>query len=670
MKTMKKISKYTLGAMLCATTMGAMTACDPLGVEPTSTVEESMFWANSNLARAYVDNFYFIGETATGGNNFQSEQWSDNCQGNLCDHWNDWRQFYFTQRQYDETSSAVSFSYSWTEPYKNIRKIYVALENIPSSGLDANLGNQLMAECHFFLAYVYFDMIKFLGTVPYVEKALNLNDETFLPRAKREYVFDQILANLDKSVEYFDLTTNAPELGRINKNVAYAFKSRVALYAACAAEGSAKNLFADDKDGLFKFEKAASTYYQQAYDAAKAVTGYNLESDYATLFTSPDAHNSVESIWPVMFKKGDREGFNPTVKNGPNHYYYNMAEGKTFTWECRGGNFPTQDLVDAYLMKDAQDGKWKNWWETSQMVALGVVKGADGEITGETADYRKMFENRDKRFYATIAYDGSYLSNEAKPDAKTLIQTWIDDTGYDPVSKLCLSLSNSALHTGMRDLDKISVAPTGKGSEQTITSYYLRKYSQYEYYDDGQLNRDQKQTCYFNLRYAEVLLNMAEAAIKLGGKDSEVKSAINKIRNRAGLDDYTGSDWMTELKAQRRLEFAFEAPGHRYWDLLRWGESQGKTTIDELNKGSRGLWISRKGKDSDVIGVNGTPAEPEEEGYIIPKFKTYKCSDLSDDYKRKFDHYRFYFMPFASTKMSGYDQLKQNPGWTNYRYNN
>ena len=95
-----------------------------------------------------------------------------------------------------------------------------------------------------------------------------------------------------------------------------------------------------------------------------------------------------------------------------------------------------------------------------------------------------------------------------------------------------------------------------------------------------------------------------------------------------------------------------------------------KMTIDELNKGSRGLWISRKGKDSDVIGVNGTPAEPEEEGYIIPKFKTYKCSDLSDDYKRKFDHYRFYFMPFASTKMSGYDQLKQNPGWTNYRYNN
>ena len=36
-------------------------------------------------------------------------------------------------------------------------------------------------------------------------------------------------------------------------------------------------------------------------------------------------------------------------------------------------------------------------------------------------------------------------------------------------------------------------------------------------------------------------------------------------------------------KLQRRLEFAFECPGFRYFDLLRWGEAEGKTTIEELN---------------------------------------------------------------------------------------
>ena len=55
MKTIKNLSKNILGGMLFASALGVMTACDPLGVEPTSQVEESQFWANPQLARAYVD---------------------------------------------------------------------------------------------------------------------------------------------------------------------------------------------------------------------------------------------------------------------------------------------------------------------------------------------------------------------------------------------------------------------------------------------------------------------------------------------------------------------------------------------------------------------------------------------------------------------------------------
>ena len=521
----------------------------------------------------------------------------------------------------------------------------------------------MLAECHFFLAYVYFDMIKYWGTVPYVDKALNLNDDTFLPREKREVVFDNILANLDKSVEYFGQTTLKPEVGRVSKDVANAYKSRVALYAACAAEASAKNLFSDDAAGLFKFEKGATTYYQLAYNAANAVTGYDLEPEYENLFTSPTAHTSVESIWPVMFKKDQREGFNPTAKCGPNEYYYTSTAEKNWDWECRGGTFPTQDLVDCYLMKDEATGKWMNWWETSQMQALGVTKNADGEITGSGENYRKMFENRDKRFYATIQYDGSYRGPE---EEMYIIQTWIDDS--DPEN----TLKYSALHTGMRSVDSDEYAPTGYGSEQTITSYYLKKYSQLDVFnEDGSINKDQKQTCYFNIRYAEVLLNKAEAAIKLGGKDAEAKSLINQIRNRAGLDDFTGSDLMTELKLQRRLELAFECPGHRYFDLLRWGESEGKTVIEELNTPSRGLWISRKGVESSEYGVGlmGYPATPDDPKYFVPTFKTYKVDELNSYYDRKFDNVRYYFIPFNKTTFSGYDQIQQNPGWSNFYYN-
>ena len=424
MKTIKNLSKNILGGVLLASTLGVMSACDPLGVEPTSQVEESQFWGNPQLARAYVDDLYLrTGESAS-GHTFQSEQWSDNCLGNLQTDWADYRQITFYQRNYDEqTSPGVG---PWSGSYQNIRRIYVAIDNIKGSGLETNLKNQLLAESHFFLAFVYFDLMKYWGTVPYVEKALTLGDDTFLPQSKREVVFDKILGNLDTAIEYFDNTTLNAELGRINKNVVNAYKSRVALYAACAAEAAAKNLFSDDKAGLFKFEKQASHYYSLAYEAADDVTGYSLEPEYETLFSSPDAHKSVESIWPVMFKKGQREGFNPTAKCGPNENYYTSTPEKSWDWECRGGTYPTQDLVDCYLMKDEQTGEWKNWWETSQMAALGVTKSADGEITGKGADYRKMFENRDKRFYATIQYDGSYRGTEG--EEMYIIQTWIDDT--------------------------------------------------------------------------------------------------------------------------------------------------------------------------------------------------------------------------------------------------
>ena len=654
MKTQNKLFKNILGGLFLTSMLGVTTACDPLGIEPTTKVDETRFWENEQLARAYVNNFYLISETGS-GDTFQAEQWSDNCQGNYEQDWATYRQETFNKRRYDEDSP---YSGPWTGAYKNIHNIYKAIEMISASpAIAEQLKNQLLAESHFFLAYVYFDMIKFWGAVPYVEKALTIEDETYLPQSSREFVFDQILANLDTSIELFNAAGVAKTTGMVNKDVANAFKSRVALYAANAADAS--GFYTDDAAGLFKFSKNAAHYYNLAYNAANAVVGYSLEPNYEDLFTSQSAHTSVESIWPVMFKDGQRSGFNPTSKNGPDGRYYGATEAFAPSWDFRSGLFPTQDLVDAYLMKDEATGKWMNRWETSQMQALGVTKGVDGEISGETAEYRKMFENRDKRFYATVSYDGAYHGPKSE---MYLIQTWVDDT--DPVN----TLKYSALHAGMRTMDNIKSAPINRGSAQTITGYYSRKYSHLNNLNtDGTLNKTQATTCYFNIRYAEVLLNKAEAALKLGKTDHQ--AIINQIRNRAGLDNYEGNDWWTEYKTQRRLEFAFENPGHRYFDLLRWSEAEHKSTIDELNKASRGLWISRKGIESDNVELNGYPVEPGDEGYFTPKFYTFNMSKLTSYYDRKFDNARYYFTPFSTTTLRDYKQLQQNPGWTSFTYN-
>ncbi len=662
---MKHIYLKTVFGSLCFASLMGLTSCDPLGIEPTTKVDEAHFWENGQLARAYVNNFYLWSESATGENSstFQSEQWSDNCQGNAQGDWNTIWQQSFNQRKYDSENSPREFTIPWTSAYKNVRAVNLALQNIPGSAdIKEDTKNQLLGECHFFRAFIYFDMEKYWGTVPYVDKALTVEDDTFLPQVTREELFDNILGDLEKSVEYFEAYTGNTERGMINKDVANAYMSRVALYAANAAEASAKGLH---KSELFKFTKDASHYYDIAWNAAQAViktNKYDLESSYETLFTSTDAHTSVESIWPVMFNLKDRSGFNPTAYNGPNGSYYGNTAEASHSWGIRKGVFPTQDLVDCYLQKDEADGKYKNWWETKQAQDMGVTRGADGEIKGESADYRKMYENRDERFYATVTYDGAYMGPE--DNEKYIIQTWIDNS--DPKQED--SFKYSALHTGYRNTMKME-APTNYSSEQTITGYYNRKYSQFNTWNDnGTLNTEQRTTCYFNIRYAEVLLNAAEAAIK-ANKEGAV-GYINQIRERAGIGIYeesvVGHNLWEELKIQRRLEFAFECPGHRYFDLLRWNEAEGNSTIKELNTYSRGIHIFRKGIESMMAGENGYPVEPGGEGYFTPYFTT---ADMEYSYyERRFDNARYYFMPIPGTRLSSYTQLKQNPGWEGHRY--
>lgn len=638
---------------------GVTTACDPLGIEPTTQVDENRFWLNPQLARSYVNDFYLWTPIAS-GENFQSEQWSDNIQGNYEQDWATYRQESFNQRRYDENSSISGFSTPWANEYKKVYNVNLGIEKIKStSALSEGLQNQLLAESYFFRAFVYFDLIKYWGAVPYVNKALTIDDNTYLPQNKREEIFDNILSDLNESVKYFEAFGGSSDIGMVNKNVSNAFISRVALYAANASDASAKNLYTEDPKGLFKFEKSSQHYYQIAYDAAKGLIGkYSLETNYEDLFISPNSHLSPESIWPVMFKENQRSGFNPTAKNGPDGYYYGGTEEASYSWEFRSGLFPTQDLVDCYLQKDESDGKWKKWWETSQSQALGFRINGDGEIEGSSANYRDIFKNRDKRFYATVTYDGSYMGPE---EERYIIQTWIDNTNP------AVSLKYSSLHTGYRFLDNMNSAPINRGSAQTITGYYSRKYSQFNLYNtDGTFNwGTQRQTSYFNIRYAEVLLNCAEAGIKLGKTDA--LGYINEIRERAGLSNYDGSELYEEMKLQRRLEFAFEAPGFRYFDLLRWGEAEGKTTIEELNQASRGIWIFRKGIESNIVGENGYPAAPGSEGYFTPIIQTFRMP--YSYYQRKFDHSRYYFLPFNTTLLKDYTQIQQSPGWANYTYN-
>jgi len=91
-------------------------------------------------------------------------------------------------------------------------------------------------------------------------------------------------------------------------------------------------------------------------------------------------------------------------------------------------------------------------------------------------------------------------------------------------------------------------------------------------------------------RYAEILLNYAEAKNEASGPDNTVYDAVNKVRERAGMPDLpTGlsKDAMRLLiRNERRIELAYEE--HRYFDVRRW-----KIAMETENKPANGIYISK-----------------------------------------------------------------------------
>jgi len=158
-----------------------------------------------------------------------------------------------------------------------------------------------------------------------------------------------------------------------------------------------------------------------------------------------------------------------------------------------------------------------------------------------------FYKNRDPRFDATIAYNGCTWPLDGVATKKV----W---TYYETAAK---SAETSASNTGFYCRKAVS--------EGTFT------------FNDPQYSG----TDWMEIRYAEVLLNLAESAIginKLSTTD-EGYAGIIAVRKRAGIDAGTGSLYgltagMTRTQlfdailAERRIEFAFE--GKRFWDLYRW----------------------------------------------------------------------------------------------------
>lgn len=248
--------------------------------------------------------------------------------------------------------------------------------------------------------------------------------------------------------------------------------------------------------------------------------------------------------------------------------------------QSNGRVSPTQELADAFPMK-------------SGLAILDPASGYDPD---------DPYTERDPRFYATLFYNGAIWLGRP-------VETF--DGGRDKPDMVQL---------------------------QTRTGYYMRKFSA----DFSTANAYSNQDHNFPiLRYAEVLLNYAEAENELGQTDLAY-AQLKALRKRAGIEagdnglyglmpGMNMEQMRQAIHLERRIEMAFEE--QRYWDVRRW-----KVADEIFNKTLHGMKITKN--EDNHLTYKVVPVQP-----II------------------FTKPKMYLYPIPYEEVAGNPGVVQNPGW-------
>ena len=162
---------------------------------------------------------------------------------------------------------------------------------------------------------------------------------------------------------------------------------------------------------------------------------------------------------------------------------------------------------------------------------------------------------------------------------------------------------------------------------------------------------------YIIMRYAEVLLNYAEACIQTGDA-ATAKIYINMIQERAGSNTISASVDMNVLKKEKSYELWLE--GCRWFDILRWNDAEGIARLKAVGSDVPHLFDKMfrqpKSDDRKVTWENGTEANS--------RFYTVSSSEAKDKgFKVGFQQGKHELFPFPQTVIDKNPNLVQNPGW-------
>lgn len=497
----------------------------------------------------------------------------------------------------------------WGEGYGVIRQANNLIQNLPKYAgvLSPDNVKRWVGEAHFIRAYTYFALVKRYGGVPIVKEVQNFDGDVtplMVPRSSEEECYDFIAEDLDYAIE--NMGPASENSGRANKHIAAAFKSRVMLFAGSIARyGTPYSPKGVMITGI-PAEKA-NEYFKAAFDAAKSVEGvYSL---YKKKWSATDKIATADNYADLFLDKSSPETIFSKGYSYPEAVHsWDAVNAPPHLTSTYGDRFcPTLDYVELFdgLPKNAKgqlntlnpDGSYKvfdninDLWADCEPRLRGTVllpgqKFKDGyvdirrgtfiESVDPAVPIMKFYADEEKTGYSRLPWYKEHVkeSSDWKP------------TGQVPIT----------LSTGEKIYPAGLDGPTSTNGA-TVTGFCGRKYMDPELPAAATALHRSTQS-WIEMRYAEVLLNRAEAALELAQNGGTVPgvhllqdafTSINAIRERAGAelltapaDLSTGASVPKEeggyvlapnrglqiIRIERRKELAFE--NKLYWDMIRW----------------------------------------------------------------------------------------------------
>ncbi|MQA91578.1 MAG: RagB/SusD family nutrient uptake outer membrane protein [Gemmatimonas sp.] len=465
----------------------------------------------------------------------------------------------------------------------------------------------------FYRAVFYFDKVKTYGDVPWIDRPLDLDDEQqFAGRDSREMVMDHVLEDLDHAIANISLETDASRT-RITKDVALAWKSRIALFEGTFRKYHAGGLAA----GL---EDTADFWLQQAADAAEQVMargtftlhqGGGENNSYRELFSSEMAPASETLlVYPHDVNLG--------IRHRANWVYTSATTGAGFSF--------VRPFIHTYLNIDGTPFTDRPGYETTTFME---------EVVG-----------RDKRLQQTIRLgDFTRVSAGVEIPSPPLFSQTL--TGYHPIK---WTVDDIGVDAGNNNTNDIPI-----------------------------------------FRYAEVLLNYAEAKAELGTLTAaDWAQTIGALRARAGItggltslpsraDPYLQSTYfpdvtdpvILEVRRERGVELATE--GLRFYDIVRWkrGELMEMPwrgfyvpSVDEH------LDLNEDGTPDVYFHLDDAPADPIQGVFYLDvsgdqrtlSEGSYGELEWMKNVRRVWED-KLYLYPIAEADLAVNPGLEQNPGW-------